>query len=47
MKVNRLEKKPQETDGKDIQARAEPAIQRQSEHWLVILTKLLASAELC
>lgn len=40
-------KKPQETDGNDIKGRAEPAIQRQSKHWLVILTTLLALSELC
>lgn len=40
-------KKPWETDGKDIKGRTEPTIQRQSEDWLVILTTLLASPELC
>lgn len=40
-------KKTQETDGNDIKGRAEPAIQRQSKHWLVILTTLLALSELC
>lgn len=46
MKVNRFEN-TQETDGKDIKGTAEPAIQRQSQHWLVTLTTLLALSELC